>query len=71
MAGVRSRIQGNTIQGTKGRVSTCAASAWDCLSNRSVRGQQRWDINNNLNVKTNVKNMPVLSFSDYVEHFKT
>lgn len=41
------------------------------LGSKSVRGRQRWDINNNVNVKTNVKDVAVLSFPDYVEHFKT
>ena len=72
VAGVRGRVQCDTIPGTiQGEAGTCAASAWDCLSNRNVRGQQRWDINNSVNVKTNVKNMAVLSFLDYIEHFKT
>lgn len=52
LAGVRRRIEYSTVLGTiQGEVGTCAASAWDCLGNRNVRGQQRWDINNNVNVK--------------------
>jgi len=65
------REEGAALGARQGEASARAASAWDCLGNRNVRGQQRWDINNNINDKTNVKNMAVLCFSDYVEHFKT
>lgn len=72
LAGVGRRIQSNTILGAiEGEVGACAASAWDCSRDSNVREQQRWDINNNVNFKTNVKNVAVLSFSDHVKHFKT